>query len=218
MKNTNKIKAANILFNHKINATGLSRLPENCIPKNTNEAYEIQEELKIKYLLLKDNHCIGKKVGSTNKIAQEQINVYEPFYGNIYSKYTELSGCKLKLTKFYRPFIEPEISFRIKEDININNAPFLIADSQILFDKILSSIEIVDFRFGQNIKDVGINNLIATNGASDFWIHGKEQDLINIVDLEDLIVKLYLTVTLIHVLNITTQKDIHCSMKLEIVR
>ena len=197
MENKNIIKAANILFNHKLNCTGLPRLPENCIPTKNSEAYEIQEELKIKYLILKDNYCIGKKVGCTNKIAQKQIEVYEPFYGNIYSKYAELSGCKLKLTKFYKPFIEPEISFRIKEDININNAPFSIADSQILFDKILPSIEIVDFRFGENIRDIGINNLIATNGASDFWVHSKEQDLINTTDLEDHIVKLYLNNQLI---------------------
>ena len=29
-----------------------------------------------------------------------------------------------------------------------------------------------DFRFGENIKEVGIKNLIVTNGASEYWIRG----------------------------------------------
>ena len=160
MENKYILLAANILFNHRLNKTGLKSLPKKCIPKDANEAYEIQNELKILYLSLSKNFCIGKKVGCTNKLAQKQVNVYEPFYGNLFFRFREFSGCNLKLKNFYTPFIEPEISFRIKEDININNVPFEISDSNKLFDSIVPSIEIVDFRFGENIKEVGINNLI----------------------------------------------------------
>ena len=197
MKNKYILLAANILFNHRLNKTGLKNLPKKCIPKNTLEAYEIQNELKILYLSMSENYCIGKKVGCTNKLAQEQINVHEPFYGNLYFRFKEFSGCQLKLKNFYKPFIEPEISFRIKEDININNAPFKISDSNNLFDSIVPSIEIVDFRFGQNIKEVGINNLISTNGASEFWISGRKNFPINSINLKDHIIKLYLNNNLI---------------------
>jgi 2-keto-4-pentenoate hydratase len=191
MNNKYILLAANMLFNHRLNKTGLKSLPIKCIPQNVTEAYKIQNELKILYLSLSKNICIGKKVGCTNKLAQEQINIYEPFYGNLFSRFREFSGCKLKLKNFYKPFIEPEISFRIKKDININDAPFKITECEKLFDSIVPSIEIVDFRFSENIKEVGINNLIATNGASEFWISGKKHFSINAINLENQKIKLY---------------------------
>ena len=64
--------AANILFNHRLNKTGLKNLPKKLVPQSIEEAYKIQNELKILYLTLKDNIIIGKKVGCTNKYAQNQ--------------------------------------------------------------------------------------------------------------------------------------------------
>ena len=40
--------AANMLFNHRLNKTGLKSLPIKCIPQNVTEAYKIQNELKLK--------------------------------------------------------------------------------------------------------------------------------------------------------------------------
>ena len=156
MNDKDILLAADILFNHRLNKSGLKNLPEKLIPKTIKESYRIQDELKILYLTLKDNICIGKKVGCTNKIAQKQLGIFEPFYGNLFSKFQNSSGCKLKSKKFFKPFMEPEISLVIKDDININEAPFSINDADKLFKYIIPSIEIVDFRFGDNIKDVGI--------------------------------------------------------------
>ena len=47
-------KAANILFNCRINKKRLDKLPIDCIPKNIEEAYKIQDELKTKYLTIKE--------------------------------------------------------------------------------------------------------------------------------------------------------------------
>ena len=197
MENKNKILAANILFNHRLNKTGLKNLPKKLIPSTIDESYQIQNELKILYMTLIDNHIIGKKVGCTNKYAQDQVNVFEPFYGNLFSKYSNISGCKLKSSKFYKPFIEPEISFRLRDDININKGPFKIKDANVLFDIIFPSIEIVDFRFGNNIKDVGIKNLIITNGASEYYIKSKNFLNLNDVNLSNQVVELYVNNNLV---------------------
>ena len=87
MEKEKYIKAANILFKCRINKKRLDKFPIDCIPNNCEEAYKIQDELKILYLTLKNNYTIGKKVGCTNKWAQKQINVEEPFYGNLFSKW-----------------------------------------------------------------------------------------------------------------------------------
>ncbi len=115
------IEASKILFEHKLNKTGLNSL-NNLEPKNLDDAYKIQDELKIHYLSLKNNICIGKKIGCTSKAAQTQMNVTEPFYGNLYSKYSSQNLKKLNSKYFFEPYAEPEISFRIKDDIDISKA------------------------------------------------------------------------------------------------
>ena len=44
------IKASNILLENRLNRTSIKSFPENCVPKNENEAYKIQEELLNLYL------------------------------------------------------------------------------------------------------------------------------------------------------------------------
>ena len=185
------IEASKILFNHKLNKTGLDDL-NHLEPKNLDDAYKIQDELKIHYLSLKNNICIGKKIGCTSKAAQAQMNVSEPFYGNLFSKYSSQNIEKLNSKYFFEPFAEPEISFRIKDDINISKAPYSIDDLNYLLDGILCSIEIVDFRFQKPINEIGALNLISNNGASDFWIKNDEIFMINEIDLNDYKVSLYI--------------------------
>ena len=54
MLQKNIIKAAKILFEHKLNRTGLEQLDSNCKPRTIEDAYLIQEELKINYLTLSE--------------------------------------------------------------------------------------------------------------------------------------------------------------------
>ena len=109
-----------------------------------------------------------------------------------FSKFSNVNGCILKSSKFFKPFIEPEISFQLKNDVNINDAPFLFNNANKLFDIVFPSIEIVDFRFGEEIKEVGINNLIASNGASEYYIKGDNFIEIDKIDLNNLEVKLFI--------------------------
>ena len=185
-------KTANILFKSRLNKKRLDKLPIDCIPKNIEEAYKIQDELKIIYLTLKDNYMIGKKVGCTNKWAQKQINVEEPFYGNLFSKYSSISGCKLISNNFSEPYMEPEFSFRIKEDINTANAPFTFDQIIDLTETVMGSVEIVDFRFNNELKKIGINNIISTNGASEYWIKGLKEFKLNEINLSNHPVKVFI--------------------------
>ena len=192
MKKEKYTRAANILFDYRKNKKRLDNLPIDCTPNNIEEAYEIQEELKIKYLTLKNNNLIGKKVGCTNEWAQKQINVEEPFYGNLFSKYSSVNGCNLLSNNFSEPYMEPEFSFRIKEDINIANAPFTFDQIKDLTDTVMASVEIVDFRFNKELKNIGINNLISTNAASEYWIKGLKEFRLNEINLSNHHVKVFI--------------------------
>ena len=178
-------ESAKFLFKHRQNKSSINELPHKLTPKNDSEAYIIQEELKLLYLSLKDNISIGKKVGCTSLDGQKQLDISEPFYGNLFSRFYDIEPKNISSKKFSKPFIEPEIALRIKEDINISKAPFSINDIEDLFDGFVCSLEIVDFRFNKNLKDIGACNLIATNGASEFWIRNSEVFSMKKINFDD---------------------------------
>ena len=185
MEYINAQESAKFLFKHRQNKSSINDLPNKLTPKTDYEAYIIQEELKLLYLSLKDNISIGKKVGCTSLNGQKQLDISEPFYGILFSRFYEVEPKNISSKKFSKPFIEPEIALRVKEDINISQAPFSIKDIDNLFDGFVCSLEIVDFRFNKNLKDIGAYNLIATNGASEFWIRNSEVFSMNNINFDD---------------------------------
>ena len=178
-------EAAKLLFEHRLNKSNIVDLPSNLTPKDENDAYLIQEELKLLYLNLKENISIGKKVGCTSIDGQKQLNINEPFYGNLFSRFYSIEPKEILSKKFSKPFIEPEIALRIKEDIDISRAPFSLKDIDYLFDGFVCCLEIVDFRFNKSLKEIGALNLIATNGASEYWIRNSEVFNLNKINFED---------------------------------
>ena len=197
MKIENFSKSANILFNSRMNKSRLDKLPFDLSHTSNDEAYKIQDELKKIYLTLTNNYCFGKKVGCTNKWAQEQINVEEPFYGNLFSKYSSVSPCQLNAKNFSEPYMEPEFSFRIKKDINISEAPFTLDKIIDYIDTVMGSVEIVDFRFNKNLSEIGINNIISSNGASEYWIKNEKEFKLNEINLSNHPVKVFINDKLI---------------------
>ena len=109
-------KAARILFNSRLKTFSLEKLPTDCVPQNIKEAYLVQDSLTNLYINQFNTKIIGKKVGCTNKKAQQQINVDQPFYGNIFLHYSSNSNCTLNSNLFAKPFMEPEFSFKIKKE------------------------------------------------------------------------------------------------------
>ena len=192
MKKKNFTKTANILFNSRINKQRLDKLPHDCRPENINEAYDIQNKLKQKYLSLKENYLIGKKVGCTNLKAQEQIGINEPFYGNLFSKYSSLDNCNIFSKNFSEPYMEPEIAFKIKKDIDISKSPFTFDKIENYIESIVCSVEIVDFRFTMNLKEIGIENLISSNAASEYWIRNEKEFHVDEIDLNDHPIKVFI--------------------------
>jgi len=140
---------------------------------------------------LQNNESLGKKIGVTNKEAAKQIGIDEPFYGNLFTRFSDININTLNSKNFHKPYLEPEISFRIKDDVNISLAPYDKNNINNLFDGIVCSIEIVDFRFNKPIDKIGPYNIIASNGASDYWIRHENIYPLNVINLENHEVKLF---------------------------
>jgi len=180
MDNSKINKAADILYNSRINLKKIKLLPEECIPKSAKEAYEIQNEVAKRYIKKnKETLIIGKKIGCTNKAAQIQLNVKESFFGNIFSDNISKSNCIINSEKYFSPYVEPEFSFVMKNELDVSKAPYNV---NIVYESILAilpSIEIVDSRY-DDWTNVGVNNLIADNAVHAHWVFGTEvKDLSN---------------------------------------
>ena len=194
---TEKInKAANILFNSRLEINSLEALPDDCIPQNNEEAYNIQDVLANLYFIKTKSKIIGKKIGCTNKAAQLQININKPFYGNIFSNFSSQTNCLLDINKFINPYLEPEFSFKLKNEIDLIQAPFSLHQIYGFIESVIPSIEIVDSRF-KDWTTIGINNLIADNGANAYWIRGNEYKNLDNINFTDHTVKVYINEYLI---------------------
>tara|TARA_Y100000590_G_C15581810_1_gene962621 strand:- start:292 stop:1089 length:798 start_codon:yes stop_codon:yes gene_type:complete len=197
MNRKNIVKASKIILENRLNKTQISKLPKICEPNNYEDAYAIQNELTKSYISFKDNNIIGKKVGCTNNQAQKQLDINVPFYGNLFSKFSSISNCVINSSDFTNPFFEPEFSFKINQDIDISKFPFNTNETNSYIKCIIPSVEIVDFRFKGNIKNIGVYNLIASNGASEYWISGKKEIELKSIDLNNQCVEVFVNNKLI---------------------
>tara|TARA_Y100000590_G_scaffold469032_1_gene654549 strand:- start:1171 stop:1968 length:798 start_codon:yes stop_codon:yes gene_type:complete len=186
------IKAANILFDSRSNLKKIDELPEDCTPKNFKDAYLIQECLSKIYLSKnQENQIIGKKIGCTNKEAQKQLNVEESFFGNLFLKDISKTNSIIDSNFFFSPYIEPEFSFVMKEDIDISKGPFTFENIYNYISAVLPSIELVDSRYS-NWTTIGVYNLIADNAVNGHWIYGEQNIDVKKFDFSNHLVSLFI--------------------------
>jgi len=197
MYNSKIKKAAKTLYNSRVNLKRIRELPKDCIPKTIKEAYDIQDELSNRYISAdKNTLLIGKKIGCTNKAAQVQLNIKESFFGNIFSNNISKSNCIINSEKYFSPFVEPEFSFVMKNELDISRAPY---NPDIIYDSVsavLPSIELVDSRF-EDWTIIGVSNLIADNAVHAHWIYGNEIKNLNDFNFNDHSVDLFINGQLI---------------------
>ena len=185
-------KAANILYNSRINLKRIKKLPQDCTPKSFEEAYLIQDELTKKHLTSNGKiKLIGKKIGCTNKAAQIQLNIKESFFGNMFSNNISKSNSKINSKKYFSPFVEPEFSFLMKNELDISKAPY---SPDVVYESILAvlpSIELVDSRY-EDWTSIGVKNLIADNAVHAHWVYGSLVEDLNFFDFNNHSVDLFI--------------------------
>ena len=178
-------KAADILYSSRINIKRIKSLPKDCTPISFQEAYAIQDELTKRYISEdKKTLLIGKKIGCTNEDAKNQLNIKDSFFGNIFSNNISKSNTVINPNKYFSPFVEPEFSFIIKDELDISKAPY---KPEIIYESIfavLPSIELVDSRF-KDWTAVGVKNLIADNAVHAHWIYGEEMGNLNSINFNN---------------------------------
>ena len=192
-------KAADILFYSRANIKRIKELPKDCTPRSSQEAYDIQDELTKRYLSeYKKTFVIGKKIGCTNEAAKIQLNIKDSFYGNIISDNISKSNATIDPKKYFGPFVEPEFSFVMKDELDFKKAPYSPETVYKSVLAVLPSIEIVDSRY-EDWTSIGVNNLIADNAVHAHWIYGEEKKELNLFNFNnhsvDLFIKLGINIS-----------------------
>jgi len=111
------------------------------------DAYEIQVE-SMNQRFSRGEKLLGLKMGFTSKAKMEQMGVHELIWGRLTSNMELKDGGTMELAKYVHPRAEPEVAFRISQDI-----PGELTEEDIprYVDAVCVAIEIIDSRY-KNFK------------------------------------------------------------------
>ena len=129
-------------------------------PINLDSAYEIQR-LSINKRLDRGEQLIGLKMGFTSKAKMEQMGVHDLIWGRLTDNMLYNSGDVLKISDYIHPRAEPEIAFRISQDIN---KELSLDEVKSYVDGVALAIEIIDSRY-ENFK-FSLEDVVADNCSS----------------------------------------------------
>ena len=130
------------------------------------DAYKVQVA-SIDQRLGRGEKLLGYKMGFTSKAKMEQMGVHELIWGRLTSNMELKDGDALELSKYVHPRAEPEVAFRIKQDIP---GELTEADIPNYVDAVCVAIEIIDSRY-KNFK-FSLEDVIADNCSSTGYVLG----------------------------------------------
>lgn len=143
-----------------------SELPE----LDLEAAYQVQELNTVK-ALESGRRLVGRKIGLTSKVVQDQLGVDQPDFGMLFADMAVADGELIDISRIQQPKIEAEVAFVLSRDLLMDEPTS--ADVIGAIDFVLPALEIV----GSRIKDWDINivDTIADNASSGLFVLGNEK-------------------------------------------
>lgn len=139
--------AAEMLFTHRRQVQLLDVMPSACRPTTIEEAYDVQEALHRRQTQDGYSRLAGWKVGCTNKVLQDLLNIPFPAAGGILAENVHQSGTNLRFGQFVQVGVECEIAFELGEDLPQGSAPWTRTQVGKRISACMAAIEIVDNRY-----------------------------------------------------------------------
>ncbi len=135
-------------------------------PITIDDAYQVQRLLVSKRLERTGRVC-GLKVGFTSKAKMIQMGVDQVIFGHLTSDMQIQNSGRISMAQAIHPRIEPEIAFRLAEDVDYVLSPNSALSA---VDAIAPALEIIDSRY----KDFQftLQDVIADNSSSSHFVVG----------------------------------------------
>ncbi|NBC57996.1 MAG: 4-oxalocrotonate decarboxylase [Bacteroidetes bacterium] len=166
----NKIAISQQLDTAATTATPMAQ-PSETVKFSLEEAYNIQHQL-IQYRLDRGETITGYKLGFTSKAKMQQMGVDDLIWGVLTDNMEIKPDENIDLSQYIHPRAEPEVAFRISNDIA---QEITLDDIPHYIDKMAVAIEVIDSRY-KNFK-FSLEDVIADNCSSIGYCIGQWQDL-----------------------------------------
>ena len=171
---------AGVLNSARINAQPIVQLSQS-YKISRSDAYEMQE-MQMSARLATGEKQVGWKMGLTSEAKRKQMNLNSPLYGFLTDKMQVHNKGEFNIASQIHSKIEPEIAFLISKDLPNNPSRSQVMES---VSAVAPALEILDSRYTE-FKYFSMEDVIADNSSSSFFVLGSWKKKFNQIDLKNL--------------------------------
>ncbi|MCG7632714.1 MULTISPECIES: 2-keto-4-pentenoate hydratase [Gordonia] len=142
-----------------------------------DDAYRVQEAL-VGRQLDRGQTLVGVKLGFTSKAKMAQMGVSDVIVGRLTDAMRVDNGGRFDLSRFIHPKIEPEVAYRLMQDIDLDDPG---VDVETCVDAVAPAMEIIDSRY----RDFRFTytDVVADNTSAAAFVIGPWQSMRSVGDL-----------------------------------
>ncbi|MEO3874286.1 fumarylacetoacetate hydrolase family protein [Nonomuraea sp. B12E4] len=131
------------------------------------DGYAVQE-INTRRALGEGRRLVGRKIGVTNRLLQQQFGIDQPDFGMLFADTCYSDGLPVPMDKLLQPRAEAEVALVLGRDLS--GGPFTVADVIRAVEFVLPAIEIADSRIAD--WDITLADTIADNASSGAFVLG----------------------------------------------
>jgi len=179
-------RAAQILYDARVQRMRLEKLPDDCAPRTKADGYEIQNAL----VCMMGDQIIGWKIGCITAESQQRSHTDEPFSGPILRKDVLRNRSSIAPESYFDCALQAEFALTLSNDFLASDAPFSLAVVRDRVKNVIPALENADSRFFDS-KKLTAPSLIADGAKAGVLILGDKETDFTKVDLISHTVRLY---------------------------
>lgn len=163
--------AAAFLDELRAHPHAVASLPAELQPADLSTAYRVQDKLVDRLLARNGGHRVGFKAACTSLLAQQQLNVPAPLFGQLLSFSTQQQPATFDASGHLVCIIELEFGVQMAAEPPRSAMPYTAETIAPFIGAVLPAIEIVSHRFVDWTK-AGALAIAADNAIHGGWVHG----------------------------------------------
>ena len=146
-------------------------------PADVDAAYAVQDT-NTRAWLAAGRRIVGRKIGLTSKVVQQQLGVDQPDFGMLYADMAVVDGEEVPLSSLMQPKVEAEVALILENPLTKENPTS--EDVAAATAYAVAAIEIVGSRIAN--WDIKIADTIADNASSGRFVLGSEKKMLRDFD------------------------------------